>query len=139
MVCDTCYSFTGVKADHTVEICPLNASFLCRRCHCRGHLASQCGESWAHWERPTSLEELIPADVRERWGIQTSTQMVFETERGTSDREFRMEIRVPNNDKKMRAFMSENQIKTTHKKEDNLQSVRDWALQRGLRVRLMYD
>jgi hypothetical protein len=48
-----------------------------------------------------------------------------------------MDIEVSQNDKKMRAFMVERGIDTTHKTNENLQRIRDWAMHKGLRVRLM--
>ena len=128
---------TGLGFQHEAAACPVRATFRCRRCHVRGHLAADCGESWAHWERPTSLEELIPADVRSRWNIMSSTETVFESPRGTDDSERKIEIAVSSNDKKMRDFMKENDIATTHKTEDNLQRIREWCIARGVRLRIV--
>jgi hypothetical protein len=98
--------------------------------------------SWpyrSHWERPTSLEELIAPDVRSRWNITTSTATTFDLPRGAdgTDCERKLEIVVSNNDKKMRDFMKENDIATTHKTEDNLQRIREWVSVRGLRLRVL--
>ncbi len=130
---------TGLYSQHDTTACPVRATFRCRRCHVRGHLAADCGESWAHWERPASLEELIAPDVRARWGILGSTETCFETPRGSegTDRERKIEIAVSSNDKKMRDFMKENDIATTHKTEDNLQRIREWVGVRGLRLRIL--
>jgi hypothetical protein len=51
--------------------------------------------------------------------------------------EFRILIEVPRADKAMREFMSKNDIKTTHQTKENLSRVREWALQRGMRIRMI--
>ena len=139
MVCQVCLSYTGISAEHLRDSCPVIPTLRCRRCHCRGHTAADCGESWAHWERPTTLEELIPADVRLRWDITTTTELVFKAPRGAegTDREHKIEIEVSRQDKQMRAFMRENDIPTTHDAESNLQRIRDWATRKGLRLRVV--
>jgi hypothetical protein len=136
MSCHSCYFYTGIKADHSRETCPVIPTLHCRRCHCYGHTANECGESWAHWERPTSLEELIPVDVRERWNITTSTDLVFDAPRGTegTECEHPIEIKIVEQDKAVRDFMMKNNIDTTRKTEQNLQRIREWAAQRGFRL-----
>lgn len=138
-LCEICYSYTGVQNYHSKECCPLIPSLQCRRCHCQGHTSDQCGESWGNWERPTSLEELIPPDVRARWRITTHTSLNFPQPRGTekTDSELRYEVVVTNDDKKIRAFMAENNIKTRASKEENLKIIRDWAIQRTYRLRIL--
>jgi hypothetical protein len=135
-VCTTCLSFTGIRTSHAVETCPVRSTFLCRRCNCRGHTASECGDSWSHWERPAYLEDLIPPDVRARWGITTCTEVALD-DRPRSEEERTYEIEVSSNDKKMRDFMKDHAIDTTHKCETNLQRIREWAYQRGFRLRIL--
>ncbi len=115
------------------------SSLYCRRCHTNGHTATHCGEQWAHWERPTTLEELIPADIRYKWQINSSTNLTFAKKRGAegTDIELAQEIAIPDDDKKIRAFMIERNIKTTHQKDGNLQRIREWAIQRGCRFRIL--
>ena len=115
------------------------ASMYCRRCQSYGHLVSQCETQWEHWERPSSLEELIPYHMRVRYGIQTITSIDYASARGSEEsfRELSHEIRVPGNDKKMRKFMDKRGIKTVHKGAVNLQTIKDWAKERGLRVRVV--
>jgi hypothetical protein len=85
------------------------------------------------------LEELIPEDVRERWAIHTMTELVFDTERGDpgTEREHKIEIEVSSQDKCLRKFMKENQIDTTSAREENLQRIREWAMRRGFRLRIV--
>lgn len=137
--CPTCFSLTGLNSKHESSLCPLRASLQCRRCHSRGHTSHACDLPWAHWERPTSLEELIPWDVREQWGIQTQTDLLYSEPRGAhgTDRELPFEVEVSKLDKPMRAFMKDKGIQTTHDTESNLQRIRDWALQHGVRLRLV--
>ncbi len=139
MVCQTCLSFTGISAEHSRDCCPVIPTLRCRRCHSRGHTAADCGESWNHWERPLTLEELIPADVRRQWNITSHTEIGFTQPRGAegTETERKVEIEVSRQDKAMRAFMRENDIATTHDSESNLQRVRDWAMRKGFRLRLL--
>jgi hypothetical protein len=139
MTCETCLSFTGISAEHSRDSCPILPTLRCRKCHCRGHVAAQCGESWNHWERPTTLEELIPHDIRYQWDITSTTKILFEKPRGAegTDREWKMEIEVPKQDKLMRDFMRKNDIPTTSALECNLQRIRDWCVLKGLRLRLV--
>ncbi len=139
MPCAICLSFTGISEVHSRDSCPVLPTLRCRLCHCRGHTAKECGESCNHWERPTTLEELIPADVRQQWNITSSTEMHFELPRGTegTQSERKVEVAVPRLDKPMREFMNDNNIKTTHDTESNLQRIRDWAWKLGFRIRLV--
>jgi hypothetical protein len=100
-------------------------------------LATSCSAA-ALWERPSCIEELIPDDVRSLWSIQTITPITYTDLAGAAgtESELCMEIDVSQNDKKMRAFMVEHDIDTTHKTNENLQRIRDWAMHKGLRVRL---
>jgi hypothetical protein len=138
-MCETCLSFTGISAEHPRESCPILPILRCRRCHCRGHTAAQCGESWNHCERPTTLEELIPHDIRYQWDITTATEILFTVPRGAegTEREWKMEIEVSRLDKPMREFMKKNDIPTTHDTESNLQRIREWSVRKGLRLRII--
>jgi hypothetical protein len=139
MTCSFCSQYTHSDADHESAFCPHMASMYCRRCQSYGHLVSQCETPWAHWERPSSLEELIPFHLRVRYGIQTTTQLDYDSPRGSEEsfKELPHEIRVPGNDKRMRKFMDKRGIKTVHKGAVNLQTIKDWAKERGLRVRIV--
>ncbi len=141
MTCTFCEQYTQSPTDHASQHCPHMASMYCRRCQSYGHLVSQCEQAWAHWERPSSLEELIPYHLRVRYGIQTTTELEWGTPRGSEEslRELAQEIAVPGNDKKMRKFMEQYGIKTVHKGAVNLQTIRDWASERGLRVRIVNE
>lgn len=83
--CKLCLHYTGKNVIHTMEKgCPAAKNAKCRRCHNRGHFASDCNEGYAHWERPTCYEELIPVDLRIKYGIGWGTlpEMVFPKPRG---------------------------------------------------------
>jgi hypothetical protein len=141
MTCTFCSQYSQDEVQHESHTCPHLASMNCRRCQSYGHLVSQCETRWEHWERPSSLEELIPYHLRVRYGIQSTTVMDYDTERGSEEsfRELTQEISVPGNDKKMRKFMENYGIKTVHKGAVNLQTIKDWARDRGLRVRITND
>lgn len=140
--CSTCLSFLGCSKEHSDNICPIQTSLFCRRCHLKGHTATKCEESHAFWERPTSLEELIPQDVRTRWRITSHTSIPFVEPRGTSrtETELQYEYVIHNDKKNLAKFMEQEKIPTMRredgKKEDRVKTIRDWAMQRGYRIRL---
>ncbi len=139
MVCFFCSQFTDQVADHDSKTCPFSSSCYCRRCQSYGHLVSQCKEKWDHWERPSCVEELIPYHVRMKYGIKTTTPIEYEADRGETEETFQelpYEVVVPGDDKKMRKFMEDNKIKRVHKGSENLQTIREWAIERGLRIRI---
>ncbi len=138
--CSTCFQLTGLQRQHAdAEPCPLLQTLFCRRCHTRGHATASCDEPWESWERPTCLEELIPWDVRESWGIDSVTTTEFAEPRGAAgtQRELVVEIEVPREDKPMRAFMDARKLDTTRKTEDNMQRIREWAHKFGYRMVLV--
>jgi hypothetical protein len=55
---------------------------LCQQCHVYGHFTNECPEEWSHWLRPTSLEDLIPAFLRDQYNITTSTPFFPKERRG---------------------------------------------------------
>lgn len=80
--CVTCLECTGLSEFHDERGCPVLPSILCQQCHAYGHFTNQCPEDWSHWTRPTSLEELIPAFLRDQYSITTSTPFVPKERRG---------------------------------------------------------
>jgi len=77
MSCKTCKTTLGLTRTHTDGVCMIRDAFWCSQCSCHGHRSVECDKVKHVW-RPRYLEELIPADVRERWGIKTETQIVWE-------------------------------------------------------------
>lgn len=66
----------GLTSIHADGVCPVKESLWCTQCSCYGHVATECDEAQHVW-RPHYLEDLIPADVRARWGITTETPIVW--------------------------------------------------------------
>ena len=104
--------------------------------------------------RPRTLEELIPADVRARWGIKTQTVIVWPTpsEMTLEDKEREIgegsviEIRhggplAIKLDAALRVFMKAQRpkIETVHKMEGNLLKVRMWAVAQGKKIRILQE
>ena len=54
----------------------------CRRCLQTGHMTQMCKEDWSHWERPTTMEDLIPLHIRNRYKITSATPLTFKHPRG---------------------------------------------------------
>jgi hypothetical protein len=136
----------GLNRVHPDGKCTIRASVLCTQCGCYGHLPSDCG-TVTHVQRPRSLEELIPADVRERWNITTTTRIVWN--RTVTDEQIEREI--PDNyavdiryrsgklDSAVRDVMRKLKISTVHKMDGNLQKLRLWAVENGKKVRLIQE
>ena len=97
-------------------------------------------------DRPCYLEDLIPADVRDRWDIDTQTPIVWlrpsvsDCEREIADLNT-IEIRYPDGrmDARIRETMRRLGIATVHKMDGNLQKLRVWAVQHGKKVRLIQE
>jgi len=150
MTCSNCRILTGRTIAHTDGKCPQVDSFLCRRCHCRGHLTRNCPEErYPQWERPTTLEELISPDLRARYGIQTITpfQSWHSLKRGEKTDEHDTlvelntinEILIPREFKKLSEFAKERGIvvvtQTTKPSTEGLvDSIIDWGRERGYRI-----
>jgi len=105
-----------------------------------------------HVTRPETLEELIPADLRARWGIKTRTLIHYpaasEITLEDAEREIGegsvIEIRhgsSANLDAALRTFMKAQRpkIETVHKKEGNLIKLRLWAVAQGKKIRLVQE
>jgi hypothetical protein len=100
-----------------------------------------CTESWAHWERPSTLEELIPADLRLRYGITTATPTSFATPRGESSLDelsAKNTLVVPEDYNELLKFVELHKIKvdkvTKPKSDECFKAIKAWAVSRGCRV-----
>jgi hypothetical protein len=135
----------GLRRNHGSEPCPVRASFWCSQCGCYGHRPVDCDEA-RHVYRPRTLEELIPADVRERWDIDTTTPIVWmkpsleDAEREIADTNtIEVRYREGKQDSKIREVMRAHKIPTVHKMEGNLQKLRLWAVAHGKKIRLVQE
>ena len=151
--CITCKTSLGLTRIHADGICPVTASLWCSNCSCYGHTVSGC-EVTTHVTRPATLEELIPADVKARWGITTHTRILYPQDITLDDAEREIgegsviEIRygsLPEGatklDAAIRAFMKAQKpkIETVHKMEGNLIKLRLWAVAQGKKIRLVQE
>ena len=144
--CTTCKTWLGQTRIHDDGICPVRASFWCSQCGCHGHRPAECDAGIRHVDRPCYLEDLIPADVRGRWDIDTHTPIVWlnpsvdDCEREIADINT-IEIRYPEGkqDSRIRETMRRLGVPTVHKMEGNLQKLRLWAVQHGKKVRLVQE
>jgi hypothetical protein len=135
----------GLTRTHDESGCPVRASFWCSQCGCYGHRPSECDEV-THVTRPKTLEELIPADVRERWEITTETPIVWswptleDAEREIADiNTIEVRYRDGKMDSKIREVMRTHKISTVHKMDGNIQKLRTWAVSQGKKVRLIQE
>jgi hypothetical protein len=145
MTCPTCIKYLGMTREH--DVCPVRASLFCSQCGCYGHVPVEC-DSVTHVERPRTLEEMIPAEVRARWGITTSTYNPCVAPKPSLE-DMEREIAENNTiviryrdgklDARIREFMKARRIVTVHKMDGNLQKLRTWAVQQGKKVRLVQE
>jgi hypothetical protein len=110
-------------------------------------LTSDCTDNtFTSWERPTTLEELIPLSDRLRWGIHSHTPLRFDVVR--SDRELgdiNMVV-IPNPIdpeyyKKLGEFMRDHNIKvdaaskkTKESATDRVKAIKAWGIAHGYRI-----
>ena len=146
----TCKNMMGLTRTHADGVCPVRASFWCSQCGCHGHRPAECDEARHVW-RPRSLEELIPADVRDRWDIDTDTPIVWHTPTcrpltlADAEREIaetntiEVRYREGKQDSRIREVMRSFKIPTVHKMDGNIQKLRTWAVSQGKKVRLVQE
>lgn len=84
MTCPNCKAYKGLTLQHSIDECPIKNDITCRRCLVTGHMTDLCEEDWSHWERPTTMEELIPLHIRNRYRITSATPLTFKNSRGPS-------------------------------------------------------
>lgn len=142
MTCFTCKHLLNIEVSHSKgTACPVRDSIWCSQCSIRGHTALDC-TLVVHVKRPATLEELIPDDVRARWGIQTHTLIVWPTSQTLEDKEREIsdantiEVRFTDGklDRSIRDVMRSLKIDTVHKMSDNLNNLRKWAVSNGKKV-----
>lgn len=106
-----------------------------------------CNEGRAEHERPTCLEELIPYDVRQRWGLHTMTPIVFSLPSGAVGTESEIasinEIRIPEEYSDIKEFIREHKIKvekvTKESKTVCIKAIKAWASARGYRAIMEHE
>lgn len=100
-----------------------------------------CSEGRADAERPTYLEELIPYDIRQRWGLHTMTPISFILPRGAPGTESEISaintITIPEEYSDLKEFIREHKITVTkitkESKSDCIKAIKAWANARGYR------
>jgi len=141
MNCPNCLEIRGTSLQHENEDCPIRELITCRKCCQTGHMTHKCEEKWDHWERPTTLEELIPFHIRQRYRITSATPIKFEQPR--SEQTFHEihsinEFQMPEGYKDLRAFVDKYGIivksKTKAKEVDCVNAIKEWAKEKGRRI-----
>lgn len=108
-------------------------------------MTSHCTESWPHYERPTSLEELIPAYLRHRYGVTTHTPLEFSTPRALPDTDKELHdanvVEVPEEYNLMKEFLEKHNIKVEKVTKEPFVKCREallaWGVSRGHRIVLV--
>ena len=145
MSCLTCKKYTGRFITH--DCCPLAQSMICKRCMQRGHMTDACNEGQVSWERPTCLEELIPYDVRQRWGLHTMTPITFLLPRGAEGTESEIPtintITIPEEYSDLKEFIREHKIEvakvTKESKTECIKAIKAWAGRSGFRTIMEHE
>jgi len=146
--CETCRDWLGVVRVH--DDCPVRASAWCSQCGCYGHRPRDC-EAGVVWTRPATLEELIAPELRARWAIGTRTPIAWRgapatvesaereiSELNTIEIQYRKGTgRDSKLDARLREFMRQNRLDTTHSCDANLAKLRRWAVSQGKKIRLV--
>jgi len=135
MLCKTCYNWTGVSVEHLNDECALRASLVCRRCCCAGHSTADC--TYDNICNPTCLEDLIPIDLKDRYGI-TSCTPYINVDLPNKAHPIR-NLDIINQDKWIREFMKNQNLHTARKREDNIAKILEWAASCGLNVRFLNE
>ena len=134
MPCETCRLWLGKNVEH--EICLLKADLRCRRCCGSGHSSSECTIKSMN-VYPTYIEELIPQDIKDMYGITTQTAYT-KSEKIIEPHPIRR-IDIVNSDKWLREFMKYQRLQTARKREDNLTKIFEWAHANGLKIHLINE
>lgn len=153
--CSTCRAWLKVSRLHADSHCPLRTSAWCSRCSCYGHLPSECDTTQICMvDRPQTLEELVPEEVRLRWNIKTVTPIAWSPPLDTSLVTRETEIAASNSlyiiysskggwkngmDSQIRKFMKANGLAnssghTKHAMNDNIKKLREWAVSQGKKI-----
>jgi hypothetical protein len=136
--CSLCLKYKGKRINHGGEGCALGASTLCRRCHHRGHLSVDCNAPHPQWERPVTLEELIPIDIRLRLKINTHTPITYSGPRDYSELPPMNTIIVPDGFKELSEFVETHGINvekvTKPSRKTLLRAVKAWGVSHGYRI-----
>ena len=100
-----------------------------------------CNETWTHWERPTTMEQLIPLHIRNRYRITSATPLTFKQIRDSSttyELHSMNEFQMPDTYKELRTFIEHYGIhvkKTTKAAEVAcVEAVQAWAKETGRRI-----
>lgn len=125
-----------------------------------GHIPVECDTPEVGMvDRPATLEELIPEELRERWGIDTRTEIAWTSSAATplivketeianiNAIEIRYSVkggREMGLDAQLRKYMKTHGIvnatgHTEHATAANLLRLRDWAVTQGKKVRLVVE
>lgn len=136
--CPICFEILNIVKTHDpIKGCPVRGSFWCSQCSCYGHRPEECDEK-SSVRRPRCLEELIPEDLKARWGIRSFTPIVFTRAETLEEKENEIaptnSILVPHKDAEIRQFMRSQKLQTVHKMSENVRILREWAVGQGKKI-----
>jgi hypothetical protein len=86
---------------------------------------------------PEYIEELIPQDIKDMYGIMSQTAYI-KPEKIVPAHPVR-QIDIVNSDKWIREFMKQQKLQTARKREENLSKIFEWAHTAGLSIHLINE
>jgi len=141
MTCPNCKAYKGLTLQHSTDDCPIKEHITCRKCCQTGHMTHLCQQNWTHWERPTTMEQLIPLHIRNRYKITSATPLTFNNPRNSStayELHPMNEFEMPFTYKEQCEFVEKHGIpvkKTTKAAERACkEAIRAWAKETGRRL-----
>ena len=105
-------------------------------------------------ERPATLEELIPEEVRERWGISSRTEIEWSESKPTDIDLIEAEIAENNTieirysakggwdsglNKQLEKFIKAHGLPSSSSKDTKLLRLRQWAVSQGKKIRIVEE
>ena len=129
----------GRRVSHGGDGCPyVTTMSACRRCGQKGHLTKCCIIGRPEFERPKTLEELIPHTIRKLYGIHTHTMISWSDPDRTSEIPLVNCFQIVDTYTGMKEFIERHNIVVKKKTKESLDECRNaienWVKSRGCRL-----
>lgn len=107
-----------VQIKHDPQNCPLLQARYCGICSTYGHTTSSCpDDAVLQFRKPQFVEQLVPSSIRKLYSIETRTPIAgFVSE---DMNKLRGCLEVQDNDKHIRAILSNHDVVPSHKLKEN--------------------
>lgn len=106
-----------MQIKHDPQACPLLQARYCSICSTNGHTTSACpDEAVLQFRKPHFVEQLVPSSVLEQYSIKSRTPI---GDYVVDEKKLRGCLEVQDNDKHIRAILSNHNIVPSHKLKEN--------------------